>query len=220
MLTVALAALAVGLSNFAASVAIGLAGVDRQVRLRVAAVFGVFEAGMPLIGLLLGHNLAQTLGRTSRYTGGALLVATGCWTFVHARAQSKRAPRSPKSAHSAHSAQSRQDTGAGEPTRDAPTHDDPTRDHRAESGPASSLPRLLLAGLALSVDNLVVGFSLGITKTPLLAAALIFGIVSIALSLGGLEIGRRLGGRGEASSETAAGVVLVVVGVLIAAGVL
>jgi putative Mn2+ efflux pump MntP len=217
MLTVALAALAVGLSNFAASVAIGLAGVDRQVRLRVAAVFGVFEAGMPLIGLLLGHNLAQTLGRTSRYTGGALLVATGCWTFVHARAQSKRAPRSPKSARSA---QSLQDAAAGEPTHDDPTHDDPTRDHRAESGPASSLPRLLLAGLALSVDNLVVGFSLGITKTPLLAAALIFGIVSIALSLGGLEIGRRLGGRGEASSETAAGVVLVVVGVLIAAGVL
>jgi putative Mn2+ efflux pump MntP len=217
MLTVALAALAVGLSNFAASVAIGLAGVDRRVRLRVAAVFGVFEAGMPLIGLLLGHNLAQTLGRTSRYTGGALLVATGCWTFVHARAQSKRAPRSPKSARSA---QSLQDAAAGEPTHDDPTHDDPTRDHRAESGPASSLPRLLLAGLALSVDNLVVGFSLGITKTPLLAAALIFGIVSIALSLGGLEIGRRLGGRGEASSETAAGVVLVVVGVLIAAGVL
>lgn len=188
MLTVTLAALAVGLSNFAASVAIGLTGVDRHVRLRVAAVFGLFEAGMPLIGLLLGHNLAQTLGRTSRYTGGALLVVTGCWTFVHARAQSKRAP---------------------------PAHDDSAR-----VGPASSLPRLLLAGLALSVDNLVVGFSLGITKTPLLAAALIFGIVSIALSLGGLEIGQRLGGWGGASSETAAGAVLVVVGVLIAVGVL
>lgn len=30
--------------------------------MRIGIVFGLFEAGMPLLGLLLGHGLAGTLG--------------------------------------------------------------------------------------------------------------------------------------------------------------
>ncbi len=47
MLTLLLVAGSVGADNFAAAVAIGLAGVDRHLRLRIAVVFGLFEAGMP-----------------------------------------------------------------------------------------------------------------------------------------------------------------------------
>jgi putative Mn2+ efflux pump MntP len=74
-----LVALSVGLSNFAASVGLSLGGVDAALRLRVALLFGLFEGGMPVVGLLVGEHLASTLGGSSRYIGGGLLVATGLY---------------------------------------------------------------------------------------------------------------------------------------------
>jgi putative Mn2+ efflux pump MntP len=45
------------------------------------------------------------------------------------------------------------------------------------------------------------------------------GVVSVAMSLAGLELGHRLGARVEAFSEELSGSVLILVGVAIAAGV-
>jgi manganese efflux pump family protein len=80
-----LVAVALGLSNFAASIAIGLAGVDARVRLRVGVVFGLFEATMPVVGLVLGHRLAHAIGSASAYVGGGLLVAIGAFGVIQAR---------------------------------------------------------------------------------------------------------------------------------------
>ncbi|HTC70830.1 MAG TPA: manganese efflux pump, partial [Acidothermaceae bacterium] len=85
ILALVLSALAVGLDNFAAAIGIGLAGVDARTRVRVAVVFGLFEAGMPIVGLLIGHGTEHSLGRTTRYVGGALLVAAGLWILLEAR---------------------------------------------------------------------------------------------------------------------------------------
>ena len=41
--------LSLGMTNFAGGLAIGLAGVDVRLRLRVAVAFGLFEGGMPLL---------------------------------------------------------------------------------------------------------------------------------------------------------------------------
>jgi hypothetical protein len=60
-----LVALSVGLDNFAASTALGVTGVDRRLRLRVAGVFGAFEGLMPVLGLLLGRAVAHELGGTA-----------------------------------------------------------------------------------------------------------------------------------------------------------
>jgi manganese efflux pump family protein len=72
-----LAAAAVGLSNLAASVGIGVAGVSARIRLRVGVVFGVFEAGMPVVGLLIGQRLATEVGRVVRWPGAILLMLIG-----------------------------------------------------------------------------------------------------------------------------------------------
>jgi manganese efflux pump family protein len=77
-----LVAVSLGMSNFAASAGIGAAGADGRTRLRLAVVFGIFEAGMPLVGLLLGHDLARDLGAATRWTDAGLLVATGAWTLL------------------------------------------------------------------------------------------------------------------------------------------
>jgi putative Mn2+ efflux pump MntP len=77
-----LVAMSVGLDNFAASAALGVAGVDRKLRLRVAVIFGVFEGLMPVLGLLLGRSLAHDLGRTAKPAAGALLGAAGAYAIV------------------------------------------------------------------------------------------------------------------------------------------
>ncbi|MFZ1996139.1 MAG: manganese efflux pump [Solirubrobacteraceae bacterium] len=77
MLTLLLVAGSVGADNFAAAIAIGLAGIDRRVRLRIAVVFGLFEAGMPVIGLLAGRSLSGSLGSRAHLVGGGLLVLVG-----------------------------------------------------------------------------------------------------------------------------------------------
>jgi putative Mn2+ efflux pump MntP len=177
VLALTLAALAVGLGNFGAAISIGLSGASASVRLRVAAVFGVFEAGMPMVGLLIGHGAAASLGSVAGYAGGGLLIAIGGWQFIQA-----------------------------------------IRSRGEDATPSGSLGRLILTAFALSIDNLVVGFSLGVQHVSLIEAIAVFAAVSVALTLIGLEFGRRLGSAVEFSVEYVAGLVLVAVGVLVAAG--
>ena len=79
---------------------------------------------------------------------------------------------------------------------------------------------LIVTALALSVDNLAVGFALAVYPVDLWLAAITFGVVSILMSLAGLELGSRLGRRAEEWSEEIGGAVLILVGAAIAIGVL
>jgi len=78
---------------------------------------------------------------------------------------------------------------------------------------------LIITALALSIDNLAVGFALAVYHVDIVLAGLTFGVV-ILMSLLGLELGHRLGKRVEAWSEEIGGGVLILVGVAIAIGVL
>ena len=177
-----LLAVALGLDNLAAAIGFGVGGVRGGTRLQIAVVFGLFEAGMPVLGLLLGHGVADTLGQAARWLGGAVLIAVGVIGLVHAR----------RAAGSAEGA----DLG-GQP-----------------------LWRLLLAGLVLSGDNLAAGFALGAYHTNLALAAAVFGVVSVGMSLVGLELGARIGAAAGERSELVACALLIVVGAIIAAGAL
>ncbi len=79
---------------------------------------------------------------------------------------------------------------------------------------------LLVMALALSIDNLAVGFALAVYRIDVVLAGITFGVVSVLMSLTGLELGHRLGRRAEAWSEEIGGGVLMLVGLAIAAGVL
>ena len=82
MLALLLVAGSLGLDNFAASIAIGLAGVDQSLRIRIALTFGLFEALMPTIGLLLGRQLSGAVGDWAHVIGGLLLIAVGIQILV------------------------------------------------------------------------------------------------------------------------------------------
>ncbi|MCF8564960.1 manganese efflux pump MntP family protein [Alicyclobacillus tolerans] len=64
--------------------------------------------------------------------------------------------------------------------------------------------------VALSLDNLTVGFGLGMLKLPLGLAALVFGTVSLVMTFVGLEIGRFLGRKVSLSADKLSGIVLLV----------
>jgi manganese efflux pump family protein len=85
VLALLLLAVALGLSNFAAAIGIGVSGVRGGLRVRIAVVFGLFEAGMPVLGLVLGHGLTADLGAAARWLGGGILIAVGAISLLLAR---------------------------------------------------------------------------------------------------------------------------------------
>ncbi|HEX9098574.1 MAG TPA: manganese efflux pump [Candidatus Dormibacteraeota bacterium] len=180
LLGLLLVSVSVGLSNFAGAIGIGLSGIDARTRLRVGVAFGLFEALMPIIGLLLGQAVAGHLGHIAKYVGSGILVVVGAYTIVQGRRVTAE-PRAPA----------------------------PIQTHR-----------LLVTALALSIDNLAVGFALAVYQINIVLAAATMGVISVALSLLGLELGSRLGSRVEAWSEELGGAVLILVGLAIAIGLL
>jgi putative Mn2+ efflux pump MntP len=82
------------------------------------------------------------------------------------------------------------------------------------------LGRMLVTGLALSIDNLAVGFALGTYHLGVAVAAIVIGVVSVVMSLLGLELGSRIGGRAGERGELIGGLVLIAVGIALAAGVI
>jgi putative Mn2+ efflux pump MntP len=91
-------------------------------------------------------------------------------------------------------------------------HDEPARGLRTR--------QLLFTAFALSIDNLAVGFALAVYHIQIVLAAATMGVISVAMSLVGLELGHRLGKHVEAWSEEIGGGVLILVGLAIAAGLL
>jgi putative Mn2+ efflux pump MntP len=195
VLALLLLAVALGLSNLAASIGSGVGGVSGRTRVRIAVVFGLFEAGMPVLGLVLGHGLADTLGQAARWLGGAALIAVGL-------VQGAGPVRSRR---------------AGAAKEGAPEKSAPDAGERAQP---QRIGRMLISGLALSGDNLAAGFALGAYHVSVVVAATVFGLVSVAMSLAGLELGARIGTAAGDRSELIASALLIVVGVVIAAGAL
>ncbi len=87
VLPLLLVAASVGLSNLAAAIGIGFGGVTARTRLRVALVFGAFEAGMPIVGLVIGAGLATGIGQVARWIGAGLLIVLGGVTVLRALRQ-------------------------------------------------------------------------------------------------------------------------------------
>jgi manganese efflux pump family protein len=181
VLALILVAVSLGLSNFAAAISIGISGTSARTRLKVGIIFGLFEAGMPIAGLALGHGLAQALGHSARWISAGLLIATGAWAIAQVVRGDRQAAPAPDGQRSG---------------------------------------RLVLTGLAISVDNLAVGFALGAFHVNLAVAAVTIGSISVAMSLIGLELGAQIGARVGQRGELVGGLVLIGVGAAVAAGLI
>lgn len=74
--------LPLGLDSFAVAAALGARRPNRAQRWRITALFVLFEAGMPLIGLALGAPLASLIGGAAEYVAGGVLIAVGVWMLA------------------------------------------------------------------------------------------------------------------------------------------
>jgi putative Mn2+ efflux pump MntP len=92
VLALLLVAVSIGLDNFGAATALGISGVDRSLRIRVALIFGVFEAAMPVVGLVIGSSLAHAVGGASKAIAGALLCLAGTYAIVAELVGEKNTP--------------------------------------------------------------------------------------------------------------------------------
>jgi putative Mn2+ efflux pump MntP len=162
--------IALGMNNALASVALGTTNMTRGHQIRTALTFGLFEALMPILGLLIGAELSQMIGNLAKYVGIGVLVALAVYLLFKSADEEER----PKKA---------------------------------------GVQGVLLA-VALSLDNLTVGFGLGMLQVPLAAAAVTFGLVSLVMTFVGLEIGRFVGAKVSLSADKLSGGVLLLVALL------
>lgn len=86
--------LPLGLDSFAVAAGIGAAGVAGwRAMLRISAIFVIFEAGMPLIGLAVGSGLARAIGPVADYVAAAAVIAVGLWMLISRDDDEERAGR-------------------------------------------------------------------------------------------------------------------------------
>lgn len=176
MLRLLLFVLPLGLDSFAVAAAIGAAGpLSRRERWRISALFVVFEAGMPLVGLAVGAPLARLIGASADYVAAAALIGVGGWLLVH----------------------------------------DDDDDSKAGQLVAARGTALIGLGLAISIDELAVGFGLGLAGLPVLPVVVAIAVQALLAVQLGLRLGSRIGDRFREAAERIAGAALVVLGVVV-----
>jgi manganese efflux pump family protein len=77
---------------------------------------------------------------------------------------------------------------------------------------------LLALSFGLAIDNVVVGFSLGLGEVDALLTASVIAVAAVAFSVAGLHLGRASRRAWERAATVGAGVALIAIGVAVAAG--
>jgi manganese efflux pump family protein len=69
--------LPLSLDTFILSAALGLAGLPQKERVRTSLILSIFEAGMPIVGVLVAHGIGDMLGRFAGYTAAIVIALIG-----------------------------------------------------------------------------------------------------------------------------------------------
>jgi putative Mn2+ efflux pump MntP len=78
-------------------------------------------------------------------------------------------------------------------------------------------PRMLLLGLSVSLDELAIGFTLGLLRVPAGVVVALIAVQTLVVTQIGLRFGARLGARWSEGAEHLAGAALTVLGLVLAA---
>lgn len=78
------------LDSFALSAAVGLTSIPTGRRLRISFLFAGLEAGMPIVGLIVGRPLGAGLGMVAEYVAGAAIILLGALVLVHGQEDEER----------------------------------------------------------------------------------------------------------------------------------
>jgi putative Mn2+ efflux pump MntP len=181
--------IAVGVSADAFAVAVGrglgMRRLHAPTATSIALAFGAAQALMFLVGWLLGAQLESYVTPVDHWIAFALLLLVGGAMLVEARSGSGD-----------HVVEEVRGGGAGAlATRSTVTPSE-----------------LLVLSVATSIDALAVGISSALLDVDIVAAVVLIGLVTCALSFGGVVLGQRAGSRFRGPAEIAGGLVLIAIG--------
>jgi len=158
------------LDNFRVSIALGTVPFGLKRAVQVALTFGLWDTVMPLVGLLIGRRIGESVGDVAELVGAAALGGYGLYLVI---------------------------TALRNPEPDELDH-----------------PWALFGiPLSLSLDNLFAGASLGMLGLSPWFSAVVFGVMTVVLSLFGLLIGRTAARHIRIRSDLLSGVTLIIAAV-------
>lgn len=170
--------LPLGLDTLAVSASLGVAGIPDDLRLRTSMILAAFEAGMPLVGFLLGGGIERVVGREANWAAVVLLGGVGILMLR--------------------------------------PNDEPAEVVRVRRLARATGLALIGLGLAVSIDELAVGFSLGLLGLSLPVAVVWIGIQAFAFAQVGLRAGSRIGEAFQETGERLAGITVILMALLLA----
>jgi len=191
ILTNILLGVALAMDAFSVSTANGLAepNMKKSKQNLIAGTFGVFQYAMPMIGWVFVHYLVEAFGVLERFipwTALALLAYLGIKMII----EGVKACREKKDGDS--------EQANGEEAKNAVN---------------LTFKGLLVQGVATSIDALSVGLTIeGYNFLSANIASLIIGVVTYALCLVGLFVGKKFGTRFEGKATIAGGIILIGIG--------
>jgi putative Mn2+ efflux pump MntP len=165
--------LPLGLDSFAVAAALGARRPSGRQRWRLSALFVVFEAGMPLVGLAIGAPVAHLIGSAAEYVAAVVLAATGAWMIF--------------------------------------SDDDNEKQAAGRLLSAGGWAAIVL-GLSISLDELAIGFTIGLARLPVVWVIVAIGVQAFIASQLGFAVGVRIGEVWRERAERLAGLMLILLG--------
>lgn len=185
---VVLLGIAAGLSAdaFAVAVCKGLAmkRINYQHAFIIALFFGVFQAGMPIIGWALGTQFQSFITPVDHWIAFALLAFVGGKMLYEAFFGEEETLHSQEGPAGTYSATSE----------------------------SLDFKELTMLAIATSIDALAVGITFAFLQAEIISSAAVIGITTFALSLVGVAVGNRFGAKFERPATIVGGVVLILIG--------
>lgn len=166
-----------GMDTFAVAAALVVAGLPPRERLRVSALFTAFEAGMPVVGLLIGAAIGRTIGQVADYVAIGTLLLLGSYMLW-------------------------------------PRDEDEEEERLALLGRTRGIAALGL-GLSISLDELAIGFTLGLLRLPVALVLAWIAVQAFVVAQLGFRVGARVGEAVREGAERVAGAILVALAVVL-----
>lgn len=189
LLSIVLIAFGLSMDAFAVSVTNGITirNLKSSHALKIGAYFGGFQALMPVIGWAVGSQFKDYIVSIDHWIAFGLLAFIGI-KMIH----------------------------------EALEHSEEGKDGMEEAAISKQLPeaagselkagRLVVLAVATSIDALAVGVSFAFLSVSILGASAAIGLITFAVCVAGVFIGKRFGSLLKKKAEIAGGVILVLIG--------
>ena len=189
---------------FAVAICAGLtmSKVNIKKALIVGLYFGVFQAGMPIVGFFAASLFAERFAEYSYWIAFGLLGFLGVKMIIDSLNKGGCSDRKGLAGIRSNCA-----CGCEEQSRG----DENSRGEEQSLKPSKMLP----LAVATSIDALAAGVSLAFLQVSIIPAASFIGIITFAVSMVGVKVGNIFGLKLKSKAQLAGGIVLVLIGLRI-----